>query len=75
MNDYYYYNLICPFIPIKERVICSRKDRHLVILKNEKRRILNAYIALHRGSPCYRYCICKYFSKYDILDFYERIKF
>ena len=54
MNDYYYYNLICPFIPIKERVICSRKDRHLVILKNEKRRILNAYIALHRGSPCYR---------------------
>tara|TARA_B100000925_G_C21675524_1_gene331735 strand:- start:247 stop:468 length:222 start_codon:yes stop_codon:yes gene_type:complete len=72
MNDYYYYNLICPFIPIKERAVCSRKDRHLLNLKNNKQRILNAYIVLHRGSPCYRYCICRYFAKDDILDFYER---
>ena len=71
MNDYYYYTLIVPFIPIEERVICSRKDRYLLALKNTKRTLLNAYIYLHRCSPCYRYCICRYFSKQDVLNFYK----
>ena len=66
MNDYYYYTLIVPFIPIEERVICSRKDRYLLALKNTKRTLLNAYIYLHRCSPCYRYC-----SKQDVLNFYK----
>jgi hypothetical protein len=72
MNDYYYYSLITPFIPKLERVICTRNDRHLLILKNKRRHLLNAYIYLHRGGPCGRYCICRYFNKEDVLDLYER---
>ena len=71
MNDYYYYTLIREFIPKKERAICSRTDRHYIILKYNERLLLNAYIYLHMGSPCGRYCICRYFDKDDILELYN----
>ena len=71
MNAYYYYNLICPFISKKDRIICTKKEIHLLGYKNNKRRTLNAHIYMHQGSPCWRYCICKYFTKNEILTIYK----
>jgi hypothetical protein len=71
MNDYCYYTLICPFIDITDRTVCTRNERYFVVFKNKKQNILNSYIYLHQGSPCGRYCICRYFLKDDVLEIYE----
>lgn len=73
LNDYHYYTLICPYIKITNRQICSRRDRHLIADKNPKKQFLNAIIYLHMCSPCIpRYCICRYFDKADIIRAYNR---
>ena len=74
MNEYYYYTLIRPFIPLQERAVINIRDRHYVALKSNKRQILRAYIYLHSGSPCGRYCICRYFLEKDVLDMYLSIQ-
>lgn len=71
MNEYYYYTLIIPFIPKPERVILTTRDRHLIILKHKKQRLINYYIYIHVGSPCFRYCICKYFTEVEVKEMYE----
>lgn len=71
MNEYYYYTLIIPFIPKHERVILTTRDRHLIILKHKKQRLINSYIYIHFGSPCFRYCICKYFTEVEVKEMYE----
>ena len=72
LNDYYYYTLICPYIDIKDRQICSRRDRHLTADKNPKKQLLNAMIFLHIGSPCFPDCICLYFNDEDVIRAYNR---
>ena len=72
MNEYYYYVILCRYINRIDRVICSRRDRHLVVHRIPRRRMLIASIFIHTGSPCDRYCICRYFDQEDILDAYER---
>jgi hypothetical protein len=73
LNDYYYYTLICPYIDIKDRQICSRRDRHLIADKNPKKQFLNAIIFLHTGTPCApRFCICRYFNDDDVINAYYR---
>jgi hypothetical protein len=71
MNDYYYYTLITPFIPKNKRAIVTKRDLHLIILKSKKHRVLNSYIYIHVGSPCFRYCICKYFTNEEVVSIYE----
>lgn len=73
MNAYYYYNLIVPFINKKDRAICTKKDRHLIAHKNKQKMRLNAFIYMHQGSPCWRYCICKYFTEHEIVTLYNNI--
>ena len=73
MNDYYYYTLICPYINIKDRAICSRRDRHLLADKNPKKLFLNALLFLHTGEPCIpRLGICRYFNDEDVISAYNR---
>ena len=73
MNGYFFYLLINKWIPLEERPILSQKDNWLLgIRKREKNKLLNADLKLHTGSPCFRYCICKYFLEYDKLDYLER---
>lgn len=71
MNEYYYYTLIVPFIPKSERQIIKKRDLHLLVLKSHKHRIINSYIYIHVGSPCFRYCICHYFEERDVINMYE----
>jgi hypothetical protein len=73
LNDYYYYTLICPYIDIKDRQICTRRDLHLIADKNPKKQLLNAIIFLHAGTPCIpRFCICRYFNDEDMINAYNR---
>ena len=73
LNDYYYYTLICPYIDIKYRQICSRRDVHLIADKNPKKQLLNAIIFLHMGTPCIpRFCICRHFNHADVIRAYNR---
>ena len=71
MNDYYYYTILCEYIDIKDRIMCSRRDRHIIAKKREKYKLLLADIYVHLGTPCDRYCICKYFDKQDFIIVYE----
>jgi len=71
MNDYYYYIIICPFIRNVDRVICNRNDRRFIAVKSIKRRLLNAAIYIHQGSPCGRYCVCRYFDRETMLEIYN----
>lgn len=71
MNEDIYYNLICPYIHMKDRQICSRRDHRLLSLKNKKKVVMNAYAYIHQGSPCYKYCICRYFEPDDIVRIYH----
>lgn len=71
MNDYYYYTLILPFLKKEERTICTKRDRYLIGLKNKRKKLLLAHVYLHAGSPCGRYCICRYFDNNDVLDLYK----
>ena len=72
MNEYYYYVILCRYIDRRDRVICTRRDRHLIAHRIPRRPILMASIYLHAGGPCYRYCICRYFDEVDIIDAYHR---
>ena len=72
MNEYYYYVILCRYIDRRDRVICTRRDRHLVTHRIPRRNALMASIYVHMGSPCYRYCICRYFSDDDLIDAYDR---
>jgi len=72
MNDHYYKNLIIPFIPVKDRKIVSKEYIWLLgvyKLENFNISILLANLMIHTGSPCYRYCTCKFFSNSDKLRF------
>ena len=71
MNEYYYYTLITPFIPKRKRVILTKRDIHLVISKHRTQRLINSYIYIHVGRPCFRYCICKYFTESNVKEIYE----
>lgn len=73
MNEYFFYQLINKWIPLEERVILTQKDTWLLgILKRKKNKLLNVDLKIHTGSPCFRYCICKYFLEDDKLDYLER---
>jgi hypothetical protein len=73
MNEYYYYAILCRYIDRKDRVICSRRDRHLVAYRIPGRKALMASIYIHTGTPCYRYCICRYFTNADLIAAHERV--
>ena len=73
MNGYFFYLLINKWIPLEERVILTQKDIWLQGFRKKRRnKLLNADLKLHTGSPCFRYCICKYFLEDDKLDYLER---
>ena len=72
MNDYFYYTIICPFIKDTDRVICKRDERRFIALKSKRKRLINAFIYLHQGSPCGRYCICGHFDTPSVLEIYNK---
>lgn len=73
MNGYFFYLLINKWISLDERVILTKKDTWLQgVRKKRKNKLLNADLKIHTGSPCFRYCICKYFLEDDKLDYLER---
>ena len=72
MNEYLYYVILCRYIDRRDRVICSRRDRHLIVHRIPRRLVLMASIYIHMGQPCCRYCICRYFDDEVISDAYER---
>jgi len=71
MNEYYYYTMIREYIPKSQRAINTTNDRHYIALKSKKRRLINASIYLHQGTPCYRYCYCKYFDNKAAVEIYN----
>ncbi len=74
MNGYIFYLLINKWIPLEERIILSKKDAWLMgIYKKNKNKSLNLDIKIHTGSPCFRYCVCKYFLEDERLDYLERV--
>ena len=73
MNEYYYYVIICRYIDRRNRVICTRRDRHLIAHRFPRRSALLASIYIHMGTPCNRYCICRYFSEEELIAAYERV--
>jgi hypothetical protein len=73
MNAYYYYVILCRYIDRKDRVICSRRDRHLFVHKIPRRIVLMAALFIHLGSPCGRYCICKYLTNEDYVEAYHHL--
>lgn len=75
LSAHYYYYMIRPFIPLSERPICSQRDRHYIGNQNKSLMRNNSYIYLHCGSPCYRYCICKYFPLCHILESYKEYNY
>ena len=73
MNGYFFYLLINKWISLDERVILTKKDTWLQgVRKKRMNKLLNADLKIHTGSPCFRYCICKYFLEDDKLDYLER---
>ncbi len=70
MNEHLFYELIHPWIPIKDIPISLNRHssektglkKRTTIIKIEDL-ILDIYI--HAGCPCYRYCICAFFTKED----------
>ena len=72
MNEYYYYVILCRYIDRRDRVICTRRDRHLITYRIPRRNALMASIFVHMGTPCNRYCICRYLSDEDLIDAYDR---
>jgi len=72
MNDTIYYDVLCEYIQPEDRIICSRRDRHLIAIKSQIRHTLLASIYVHLGSPCNRFCICKFFQLDDFLIAYDR---
>jgi len=72
MNEYIYYVIICRYIDRRDRVICTRRDRHLIALRIPRRIALNASVYIHLGTPCYRYCICRYFNDENRIEAYNR---
>ncbi len=47
MNEYYYYVIICRYIDRRDRVICSRRDRHLIVLTKRDVNSQYNYIYVH----------------------------
>jgi len=72
MNEYIYYVIICRYIDRRDRVICSRRDRHLLALRIPRQIAMNASVYIHLGTPCYRYCICRYFNDENRIEAYNR---
>jgi hypothetical protein len=70
MNEHLFAELINPWIPDKDLPITlNRRCSEKLGLKKQARisyideLYLDIYI--HTGYPCYRYCICDFFSKED----------
>ena len=70
MNEYLFYELIHPWIPKKDiPIVLNRHSSEKTGIKKQanvsklEELILDIYI--HAGSPCYRYCICGFFTKVD----------
>ena len=77
MNEHLFFQLINPWIAIKDLPIClNHRSREKVGKKRihciKQRLFLDVDIYVHTGSPCYRYCICKYFSHTDKMYVYKQ---
>ena len=75
-NEYIYEVLIKDWIPLYERPILKSKDIWLLFYKKIYFRHFYCMhlgnIVIHSFTPCNRrYCICKYFYKEDIVDYYR----
>ena len=73
MNDYIYKELILPWVPKKDRPIVQKKDTWIIgyrKIRSSLYRMLYVDVVIHTGSPCYRYCVCKYFPVDDRLDYF-----
>ena len=76
MNDYLYKELIKPWIPTKYRQILRKQDTWLTgyrKIRVKPYKMLSVDIIIHTGSPCYRYCVCKFFGAPDRLDYFQTI--
>jgi hypothetical protein len=70
MNEHLFAELINPWIPDKDLPITlNRRCSEKLGLKKQARvsYIDDLYldIYIHTGDPCYRYCICAFFSNHD----------
>ena len=72
MNEYYYNNFIRPYLKINNIHILNKKQLHILGLKKrEKNKKIYTQIVIHLGSPCFRYCVCKFLLKEDWDDLYK----
>ena len=62
MNEYYYNNFIRPYLKINNIHIINKNQLHIIGLKRENNKIIYS-IAIHLGSPCFRYCVCNFLFK------------
>lgn len=74
LNDHHYYEILCEYIDPKDRVICSRRDRHHLMDRIPGRKLLMASIYVHKGTTCDKHCICRFFSGQDMLYAYDDYK-
>lgn len=76
MNDVLYNQLITPWMDILQRPVVMRQEmwiyRFQCMMKDDKLCCLFTDLILHSGVPCdRRYCICRYFTVKDKLEFYR----
>ena len=70
MNDHLFYQLVTPWIPHKDLpVTLNRRSSEKIglkrLAKQSKIYALFLDIYIHTGYPCFRYCICGYFTFED----------
>jgi hypothetical protein len=70
MNEHIFYELIHPWILKKDIPITLNRhssEKQGIKKQANSTKIEDLYldIYIHTGSPCYRYCICPFFTKED----------
>lgn len=72
MNEYYYKYFILPYLQIKDISILNRNQKYLLGLKKrEYYKKIYTQISIHLGSPCFRYCVCKFLLEEDWNNLYK----
>ena len=76
MNDTIFHLLVFPWIPYKDLpIMVNRKCSEYIGRKKANCSITSltmlAELYVHTGGPCYRYCICRFFTANDKIVAYR----
>ena len=64
--------IIRPYLKVNNMHILNKNQLHIIGLKKrENNKKLYTQLAIHLGSPCFRYCVCNFLLKDDWNDLYK----